>query len=111
MNETAPVCPHCASEYVYQDQTMFICPECHYEWQPAETDEDELIVKDVHGNRLAVGDKVILVKDLKVKGSSLVLKIGSKATIKRLLDSDHELDCKLEKVSNMFIRACKVKKA
>jgi len=98
MSETVPNCPKCESEYVYQDQSLFICPQCHYEWNPAEPDEDELVVKDVHGNRLAVGDKVTLVKDLKVKGSSIVLKIGSKATIKRLLDSYHELDCKLEKV-------------
>lgn len=105
-----PPCPKCQSEYVYQDQSLFICPECNCEWDPTESDE-ELIVKDVHGNRLLAGDKVTLVKDLKVKGSSIVLKIGSKATIKRLLDSDHELDCKLDKVSDMLIRASKVKKA
>lgn len=109
MSETVPVCPNCQSEYAYKDRALFICPECNYEWNPA--DEKELVVKDVNGNILAVGDKVTLIKDLKVKGTSIVLKIGSKATIKRLIDSDHELDCKLEKVSDMLIRACKVKKS
>lgn len=110
MSETLPTCLKCQSEYVYQDQSMFICPECNYEWSLADLAEDELIVKDVNGKELAVGDKVTLIKDLKVKGSSMVLKIGSKATIKQLIDSDHELNCKLEKVSDMLIRACKVKK-
>jgi len=109
MSDTAPTCPNCDSEYSYKDRSLYICPECGYEWDPSEV--EELIVKDVNGNVLAVGDKVTLIKDLKVKGSSIVLKIGSKATIKRLLDSDHELDCKLEKVSDMLIRACKVKKS
>ena len=109
MSDTAPACPNCESEYSYKDRSLYICPECHYEWDPSE--KEEFIVKDVNGNILAVGDKVTLIKDLKVKGSSIVLKIGSKATIRRLLDSDHELDCKLEKVSDMLIRACKVKKA
>jgi protein PhnA len=111
MNETLPNCLKCQSAYVYQDQSLLVCPECHYEWDPSELDEDELNIKDINGNTLAIGDKVTLVKDLKVKGSSIVLKIGSKATIKRLLDGDHELDCKLEGVSDMLIRACKVKKA
>ena len=111
MSETLPLCPKCASEYVYQDQALLICPECSYEWDPTEPDEDELVVKDIHGNRLAVGDKLTLVKDLKVKGSSIVLKIGTKATIKRLVDGDHPLDCKLDGYGDMLIKADKVKKA
>ena len=109
MSKTLPPCPKCQSEYVYQDQIMYVCPECGCEWDPADVD-GELIVKDVNGKLLAVGDKVTLIKDLKVKVSSIVLKIGSRATIKRLIDSDHELECKLDKVSNMLIRACRVKK-
>ena len=111
MNESAPTCPKCESEYVYKDQTLFICPECNFEWDPAEPDEDELIVKDIHGNRLVVGDKLTLIKDLRVKGSSIILKIGSKATIRRLLDGDHPLDCKVEGYGDMLIKADKVKKA
>jgi len=111
MNESAPICPKCESEYVYQDQTLFICPECNFEWDPTEPDEDELIIKDIYGNRLVVGDKLTLIKDLRVKGSSIVLKIGSKATIKRLLDGDHPLDCKVEGYGDMLIKADKVKKA
>ncbi|KGJ96846.1 zinc ribbon domain-containing protein YjdM [Colwellia psychrerythraea] len=110
MSETIPPCPKCQSVYVYQDQSLFICPECHCEWDPTEVD-DEIIVKDVNGNILAVGDKLTLVKDLKVKGSSMVLKIGSKATIKRLLAGDHPLDCKVTGYGDMLIKADKVKKA
>ena len=111
MSETIPNCPNCASEYVYQDQSLLICPECNYEWNPTEPDEDAIIVKDIHGNQLAEGDKLTLVKDLKVKGSSIVLKIGTKATIKRFLPGDHPLDCKLDGYGDMLIKADKVKKA
>ena len=111
MSENIPDCPSCSSEYVYQDQSLFICPECHFEWNPEEPDEDEIIVKDIHGNKLAVGDKLTLIKDLRVKGSSIVLKIGSKATIKRLLPGDHPLDCKVEGYGDMLIKADKVKMA
>ncbi len=78
---------------------------------PIEPDEDELIIKDIHGNKLAVGDKLTLVKDLRVKGSSIVLKIGSKAVIKRLLEGDHPLDCKVDGYGDMLIKSDKVKKA
>jgi len=111
MSETIPNCPKCDSEYVYQDQALLICPECNHEWDPTEPDEDELVVKDINGNRLYDGDKITLAKDLKVKGSSIVLKIGTKGTIKRLVDSDHELDCKLDGYGDMLIIASKVKKA
>lgn len=111
MTQSVPPCPKCESEYVYQDQALLICPECSFEWNPAEPDEDEIIVKDIHGNQLAVGDKLTLIKDLKVKGSSIVLKIGTKATIKRLLEGDHPLDCKMDGYGDMLIKADKVKKA
>lgn len=108
-----PPCLKCQSEYVYQDQNQLICPECGFEWNPEEkAEEDEIIVKDINGTRLAEGDKFTLVKDLKVKGSSLVLKIGTKGHIKRIYDTkDHELDCKLSGAGDMMVTAKFVKKA
>ena len=83
-----PHCPQCNSEYTYEDNGMFICPECAHEWNDAEPaqDSDELIVKDANGNLLADGDSVTVVKDLKVKGSSSMLKIGTKVKNIRLVE-------------------------
>lgn len=108
-----PACPKCSSEYVYEDQSMLICPECSHEWNPNEVvvDEDALFVKDSNGTQLQDGDKVTLIKDLKVKGSSMVLKIGTKATIKRLVDGDHDLDCKVDGAGDMMLKSEFVKKA
>ncbi|MBM6550858.1 zinc ribbon domain-containing protein YjdM [Marinomonas ostreistagni] len=108
-----PACPQCSSEYVYQDQSLLICPECAYEWDPNEeiVDEDALILKDSVGNLLAEGDKVTLIKDLKVKGSSQVLKVGTKATIKRFVDGDHDIDCKVDGAGDMMLKSQFVKKA
>jgi protein PhnA len=113
MSDTLPPCPKCQSEYVYADQTMLICPECAYEWDPNEVvvDEDAIILKDAVGNLLAEGDKVTVVKDLKVKGSSLVLKVGTKATIKRFVDGDHDIDCKVDGQGDMMLKSSVVKKA
>nr|WP_193161687.1 zinc ribbon domain-containing protein YjdM [Microbulbifer hainanensis] len=113
MSSTLPACPKCQSVYVYQDQDMLICPECAHEWNPSEevVDEDALLVKDANGTQLADGDKVTLIKDLKVKGSSLVLKIGTKATIKRLVDGDHNIDCKVDGAGDMMLKSEFVKKA
>lgn len=110
---SCPPCPSCQSEFVYQDQRLFICPECGHEWNPAEVDaEDTVTVKDANGTLLTEGDKVTMIKDLKVKGSSQVLKIGTKAVIKRLQDSkDHQLDCKVDGVGDMMVTAHFVKKA
>ncbi|MDC0610394.1 zinc ribbon domain-containing protein YjdM [Vibrio sp.] len=106
-----PPCPNCASEYVYQDQSHLICPECAYEWNPDEI-EETLEFKDANGTVLAEGDKVTLAKDLKVKGSSQVLKIGTKAVIKRIVDGkDHQLDCKIDGAGEMWVTAKFVKKA
>ncbi len=75
-----PACPKCQCEYVYEDQQLLICPECAYEWNPNVTnDEDAILVKDANGTLLADGDKVTVAKDLKIKGSSQVIKIGTKA--------------------------------
>ncbi|MFC3032901.1 zinc ribbon domain-containing protein YjdM [Pseudoalteromonas fenneropenaei] len=113
MSATIPPCPKCQSEYAYQDQQMLICPECAHEWNPdaVVVDEDALLIKDANGTQLADGDKVTLIKDLKVKGSSMVLKIGTKATIKRLVAGDHDLDCKVDGAGDMMLKSEFVKKA
>lgn len=113
MSSTLPPCPKCNSEYVYQDQELLICPECAHEWNPnqVEADEDALLIKDSNGNQLTDGDKVTLIKDLKVKGSSMVLKVGTKATIKRLVDGDHDIDCKVDGAGDMMLKSAFVKKA
>lgn len=108
-----PPCPNCQSEFVYPDQEQLVCPECAHEWNPAELlAEQTITVKDANGALLAEGDKITLVKDLKVKGSSLVLKIGTKGNIKRIGDGkDHQLDCKLDGAGDMMVTAKFVKKA
>ncbi len=110
--DTMPPCPKCQSELVYPDQDLLICPECAHEWNPNEVDEDIPQVKDANGTLLSEGDKVTLIKDLKVKGSSLVLKIGTKALVKRIVDGkDHELDCRVDGAGEMMVTAKFVKKA
>lgn len=113
MSSSLPPCPKCQSEYVYQDQLLLICPECGYEWNPdqAEDDEDAIVLKDAVGNLLAEGDKVTLIKDLKVKGTSQVLKVGTKATIKRFSSGDHDIDCKVDGAGDMMLKSKVVKKA
>lgn len=108
-----PPCPSCQSEFVYQDQNNLICPECAYEWNPEEVLAEEAVtVKDANGSLLAEGDKVTMVKDLKIKASSQVLKVGTKAVVRRIIDSkDHQLDCKVDGAGEMMITAMFVKKA
>ncbi|TLU66165.1 alkylphosphonate utilization protein [Thalassotalea litorea] len=108
-----PPCPKCSSVYVYQDQSQLVCPECAHEWNPAEVaDEEAIKVKDANGALLADGDKVTVIKDLKIKGSSQVIKIGTKALVRRVLDKkDHELDCKVDGAGEMMVTAKFVKKA
>ncbi|MDJ6948453.1 zinc ribbon domain-containing protein YjdM [Salmonella enterica] len=98
-----PHCPQCNSEYTYEDNGMFICPECAQE-------SDELIVKDANGNLLADGDSVTIVKDLKVKGSSSMLKIGTKVKNIRLVEGDHNIDCKIDGFGPMKLKSEFVKK-
>ena len=106
-----PPCPHCQSEYVYEDQPLLICPECGHEWNPHEV-EEEVSAKDFNGTPLVAGDKITLAKDLKVKGSSLVLKIGTKAVIRHVKDAkDHQLDCKVDGAGEMMLTTQFVKKA
>ncbi|RBW46148.1 alkylphosphonate utilization protein [Psychromonas sp. B3M02] len=109
-----PPCPKCHSQFVYQDQNQLICPECAYEWNPSEilAEEASLKIKDFNGTSLNEGDKVTMVKDLKVKGSSQVIKVGTKAIIKRIIEGkDHQLDCKVDGVGEMMVTAKFVKRA
>jgi len=108
-----PPCPKCKSEFVYQDQNHLICPECAHEWNPSEVFvEDSFTVKDANGTVLQEGDKLTLAKDIKVKGSSLILKVGTKAIIKRIVEGkDHQLDCKVDGAGEMMVTAKFVKKA
>lgn len=108
-----PPCPKCESAYVYEDQAHLVCPECGYEWSPADsTAEEGFVVRDSNGNVLEAGDKITLIKDLKVKGSSQGLKIGAKTAIRRIVEGkDHELDCKFPGVGEIMVTAKFVKKA
>ena len=108
-----PACPNCQSEYVYQEQQLLICPECAFEWDPKEVAENSIIaVKDANGVLLCEGDKVTVIKDLKIKASSQVIKIGTKALIRRVFDKkDHQLDCKVDGAGEMMVTAKFVKKA
>lgn len=108
-----PNCPKCKSEYTYEDAGMYICPECAHEWSTtAETNsEDTLIVRDSNGNLLAEGDFITVIKDLKIKGSSSVVKVGTKVKIIRLVEGDHDIDCKIEGIGPMMLKSEFVKKA
>lgn len=109
-----PPCPQCGSAFTYEDGILFMCPECAHEWpQTAAEDsaEKERIVRDAHGNVLADGDAVTLVKDLKVKGSSLVIKVGTKVKSIRIIEGDHDIDCKIDGVGAMQLKSEFVKKA
>ncbi|MDF9867708.1 protein PhnA [Bacilli bacterium PM5-3] len=105
-----PNCPKCNSEYTYEDRDMYICPECAYEW--VETEEVEDIIKDSNGNQLSDGDTIILIKDLKVKGSSSSLKKGTKVKNIRLkFGEEHDIDCKIDGFGAMELKSEFVKKA
>ena len=108
-----PPCPQCQSVYTYEDGALLICPECAHEWSVAvESDkaEDKKIVKDAHGNILNDGDSVALIKDLKIKGSSSVIKAGTKVKNIRLVDEDHNIDCKIDGFGKMGLKSEFVKK-
>ena len=107
-----PHCTQCASEYTYEDGNMFVCPECGYEWSKdgSGEDNDENVIKDANGNTLETGDTVSVIKDLKVKGSSLVVKVGTKVKNIRLVDGDHDIDCKIEGIGAMKLKSQFVKK-
>jgi protein PhnA len=108
-----PPCPQCNSEYTYEDGVQLVCPECGHEWTAAEQAEAEAgeVVRDSNGNELQDGDTVTVIKDLKVKGSSLVVKVGTKVKNIRLVDGDHDIDCKVDGVGAMKLKSEFVKKA
>ena len=107
-----PPCPKCQSEFTYEDGALLICPECGHEWSAdAATDSDEKVVKDSNGNPLADGDTVTVIKDLKIKGSSQVVKRGTKVKNIRLVDGDHDIDCKIDGIGQMGLKSEFVKKA
>ncbi|WP_286944830.1 zinc ribbon domain-containing protein YjdM [Acetobacterium sp. UBA5834] len=108
--ENLPNCPKCNSEYTYADGELLICPECAHEWTLTSTSEGELTVKDANGSVLNHGDTVILIKDLKVKGSSQDLKKGTKVKNIRLVDGDHNIDCKIDGFGAMSLKSEFVKK-
>ena len=108
-----PNCPKCSSEYTYQDGNMYICPECAHEWSidaAAENSESERVITDANGNTLNDGDTVTVIKDLKVKGSSSVVKVGTKVKNIRLVDGDHDIDCKIDGIGAMKLKSEFVKK-
>lgn len=107
-----PKCPKCGSEYVYEDGALLVCPECSYEWSNETEEETEtgLVVKDANGTILVDGDSISVIKDLKVKGSSLVVKIGTKVKNIRLVDGDHNIDCKIDGIGQMKLKSEFVKK-
>ena len=98
MDITIPPCPECHSEYGYADRDLLVCPECGHEWLAAkQTDtQDGPQFKDANGNILVDGDTVTVIKDLKVKGSSAVVKVGTKVRNIRLSEGDHDIDCKID---------------
>lgn len=106
-----PNCPECDSSYTYQDQDLFVCPECAHEWsQSADVEDDEKMIKDSNGNTLQDGDTITVIKDLKIKGSSSVVKVGTKVKNIRLVDGDHDIDCKIDGIGAMKLKSQFVKK-
>ncbi|WP_338447835.1 zinc ribbon domain-containing protein YjdM [Niallia oryzisoli] len=106
-----PNCPECHSEYIYEDGSLLVCPECAHEWSlEAENNEEEKVITDVNGNVLNDGDTVTIIKDLKVKGSSSTLKQGTKVKNIRLVDGDHDIDCKIDGFGAMKLKSEFVKK-
>ena len=106
-----PNCPQCDSEYTYEDGRLLICPECAHEWAPgAETASGEAVIKDANGNVLQDGDSVSVIKDLKVKGSSSAIKMGTKVKNIRLVEGDHNIDCHIDGFGAMKLKSEFVKK-
>ena len=121
MTTPIPACRACGSAYVYADAGQYVCPECAHEWpvdsplepasEPAAEGTGGFVVRDANGNRLADGDSVTLIKDLRVKGSSLVLKVGTKVKDIRLVEGDHDIDCRIDGVGGMKLKSEFVRKA
>lgn len=111
--ENYPNCPKCNSEYTYEDGNLFVCPECAHEWSKESEEVEENVIKDANGNVLNDGDTVTVIKDLKVKGSSSVIKIGTKVKNIRLIhetSDGHDIDCKIDGFGAMKLKSSVIKK-
>lgn len=111
-----PRCPKCHSGYTYEDGALYVCPECAHEWpagSPGDAEDTEAarVVRDAYGNVLADGDTVTVIKDLKVKGSSSVVKVGTRVKNIRLAEGDHDIDCRIEGIGAMGLKSEFVRKA
>ena len=102
-----PSCPKCSSNYVYEDGNIYICPECAQEWAKEDHLEkmDSLRASDVNGSAINDGDTVVVVKDLKIKGSSSIIKVGTKIKNVRIVDGDHNIDCKVDGVGAIQLKS------
>ncbi len=114
---TLPDCPQCSSSYAYEDRNLLVCPECGHEWSPQEqaaeaaAAEQAAEVRDANGNPRADGDTVVVIKDLKFKGSSQVIKGGTKVRSIGLVEADHDIDCRIEGIGPMQLKSEFVRKA
>ncbi|HYD88465.1 MAG TPA: zinc ribbon domain-containing protein YjdM [Vitreimonas sp.] len=110
---TLPPCPSCSSAFTYEDGPLLICPECAHEWTPAQQIDESAAseIRDANGNVLADGDTVTVIKDLKVKGTSQVLKVGTRVKNIRLVGGDHDIDCKIDGFGAMKLKSEFVRKA
>jgi protein PhnA len=109
-----PNCPACGSEHTYADRNLYVCPECGHEWSTDAADESsdaKRVVSDAYGTVLNDGDTVTLTKDLKVKGTSSVLKVGTRVKNIRLVDGDHDIDCRIDGIGAMKLKSEFVRKA
>lgn len=109
-----PACPKCACEWTYEDGALLVCPECAHEWSASETAasaENVRIWRDANGTELADSDTVTVIKDLKIKGTSQVVKVGTKVKNIRLVEGDHDIDCRIEGVGQMGLKTEFVRKA
>lgn len=114
MSDQANTCPKCKSPYAYEVGTLLVCPECNYEWNATEKEEEsssEMVIKDSNGNILKDGDNVVIVKDLPVKGAPKAIKAGTKVKNIRLTDGDHNIDCKIDGFGAMALKSEFVRKA
>jgi protein PhnA len=103
-----PKCPQCSSEYTYEEGTMYVCPECAHEWSKdaaGDSAEQKRVWRDANGNELKDGDAVTVIKDLKIKGSSSVVKVGTKVKNIRLIEGDHDIDCKIDGIGAMQLKS------
>lgn len=107
-----PACPLCSSPYTYTEGSLFICPECAHEWSGDGAAEGDAarVIRDANGNELRDGDTVTVIKDLKLKGSSQVVKVGTKVKNIRLVDGDHDIDCRIDGIGPMMLKSAFVKK-